>query len=97
MLACAPQPLLKHEPYHDAFKQSQADSQAMLILTRTPGESIMIGDDIRVTVFSINGKQIRLGIKAPADVPVHREEIFERVRKEQQAQTQRQSNGNRSW
>jgi len=46
-----------------------------LILTRRPGETIMIGDDIAVTVLSVKGNQVRIGIAAPADMPVHREEV----------------------
>jgi len=54
----------------------------MLILTRKPGETIMIGDDIKVTILGVASKQIRIGIEAPKDVPVHREEIYERIRAE---------------
>lgn len=50
----------------------------MLILTRRVGESIMIGSDIEVTVFAVNGAQVRIGIKAPKDVTVDREEIAQR-------------------
>ncbi len=57
----------------------------MLILTRRTGESIVIGDDITVTVLAINGKQIRLGIGAPKDIAVHREEIYERIKEEELA------------
>ena len=53
-----------------------------MILTRRIGETLNIGDDIQVTVLGIKGNQIRLGIKAPKDVPVHREEIYERIRHE---------------
>jgi len=48
----------------------------MLILTRKPGETIRIGPDIVVTVLGVNGQQVRLGIEAPKDVTVHREEVF---------------------
>lgn len=55
----------------------------MLILTRTPAESIMIGADITVTVLGIKGNQVRLGITAPKSIAVHREEIYERIQREQ--------------
>ena len=51
----------------------------MLILTRRVGEALMIGKEITVTVLSVNGNQIRIGIKAPKDVVVHREEVYERI------------------
>jgi carbon storage regulator len=54
----------------------------MLILTRRSGERITIGDQIRVTVLEVKGKQVRLGIEAPADTRVHREEIFQRIQRE---------------
>ena len=56
----------------------------MLILTRRIGETINIGDDVQVTVLSIKGNQVRVGINAPKEVPVHREEIYERIKNEQQ-------------
>lgn len=54
----------------------------MLILTRRPGETLTIGDNITVTVLGIKGCQIRLGVNAPKDVEVHREEIYQRIQKE---------------
>ena len=57
----------------------------MLILTRRIGETIRINDDISVTVLSVNGQQVKLGIAAPADVAVHREEIYERIQAEQRS------------
>ena len=51
----------------------------MLILTRRVGESLKIGDDVSVTVLSVNGNQVRIGIDAPKDVAVHREEIYHRI------------------
>lgn len=54
----------------------------MLILTRKLGESITIGDTIKVSVLGIRGRQVRLGIEAPADVVVHREEIYVRIQEE---------------
>jgi carbon storage regulator len=54
----------------------------MLILTRRPGESVMIGDDITITVLAIKGNQLRLGFTAPRNIAVHREEIYQRVQAE---------------
>ncbi len=51
----------------------------MLILTRRVGESIRINDDITVTVLGVNGMQVRLGVEAPEEVSVHRQEIYERI------------------
>ncbi|MDP6673395.1 MAG: carbon storage regulator CsrA [Gammaproteobacteria bacterium] len=54
----------------------------MLILTRRIGESVVIGDDVDVTVLGVKGSQVRLGVKAPKEVAVHREEIYERICRE---------------
>jgi carbon storage regulator len=54
----------------------------MLILTRRVGETLMIGENVAVTVLRVKGNQVRLGVNAPKDVSVHREEIFQRLRKE---------------
>ena len=56
----------------------------MLILTRRVGETVKIGDDVSVTVLGVKGNQVRIGVNAPKDVAVHREEIFERIQREQQ-------------
>lgn len=57
----------------------------MLILTRRLDESLRIGDDVKITVVEVKGQQVRLGISAPEDVEVHREEIHARIRAEQRA------------
>lgn len=57
----------------------------MLILTRRAGETVMIGSDVTITVLGVKGNQVRIGINAPRDVAVHREEIYERIKNEENA------------
>ena len=59
----------------------------MLILTRRVGETVMIGNDVTVTILGVKGNQVRVGINAPKNVAVHREEIYERIKREQQGQS----------
>lgn len=57
----------------------------MLILTRRVGEMIWIGDDVKVAVLGVKGNQVRIGVEAPKDVAVHREEVAERIRRQDEA------------
>ena len=54
----------------------------MLILTRRVGETLIVGDDVKVTVLGVKGNQVRIGVDAPKDVSVHREEIYQRIQRE---------------
>ena len=63
----------------------------MLILTRRINETLNIGDDVQVTVLGIKGNQVRIGINAPRDVPVHREEIYQRIKREERGDDESQN------
>jgi len=63
----------------------------MLILTRRVGETLMIGDEVTVTVLGVKGNQVRIGVNAPRDVAVHREEIYERIKRERAEQASQAS------
>jgi carbon storage regulator len=58
----------------------------MLILTRRTNETLMIGDDVKITVLNVKGNQVRIGIDAPNNVAVHREEIYQRIQDEQKGE-----------
>jgi carbon storage regulator len=60
----------------------------LLILTRRVNESLVIGDEVTVTVVAVKGSQVRIGIKAPKDVQVHREEVYDRLQQENVQQTE---------
>jgi carbon storage regulator len=77
--------------------KDRGEDTAMLILTRRVGETVVIGNDVDVTVLGVKGNQVRIGIKAPRDVSVHREEIYKRIKDEAPAPERRISasgNGN---
>ena len=63
----------------------------MLILTRRVGETLVIGDEVTVTVLGVRGNQVRLGVNAPKDVAVHREEIYQRIQNEKDAENSTES------
>jgi carbon storage regulator len=67
----------------------------MLILTRRVGETVMIGDEVTITVLGVKGNQVRVGINAPKSVAVHREEIYERIKREQQGDSTGDSTGDK--
>lgn len=66
----------------------------MLILTRRVGETLMVGDDVTVTVLGVKGNQVRIGVNAPKEVAVHREEIYQRIQREKNGSADEDNIGN---
>ena len=66
----------------------------MLILTRRVGETLVIGDDVTITVLGVRGSQVRLGVNAPKDIAVHREEIYQRIQNEKSGEISSESDEN---
>jgi carbon storage regulator len=73
--------------FPDPGIEAKQRTKNMLILTRRVGETVMIGDEVTITVLGVKGNQVRVGINAPKSVAVHREEIYERIKREQQGDT----------
>lgn len=69
----------------------------MLILTRRVGETLMVGDDVTVTVLGVKGNQVRIGVNAPKEVAVHREEIYQRIQKEKEDRDGHHSGNRQPW
>ena len=79
-----------NQPYLDLknFIGSFILEVAMLILTRKTGESLLVGDDVEITVLSVRGSQVKLGVNAPKDIAVHRQEIYQKIKDTESQQSE---------
>jgi len=84
-----------YPPTEEGFRDGAppGSGNKMLILTRRAGERLIIGEDISITVLSVKGNQVRIGIDAPAEIKVHRDEVYQRILKEREASNWRRSSG----
>ena len=85
---CFP-PIESDHPHHSLTRVSHDSLEPdMLVLSRHRDESIMIGDDVVITIVDIRGDKVRLGIKAPQEIPVHREEVYDAIKRENEGKSQ---------
>ena len=82
----------RHESNKTAVARAREMDVPMLILTRKAGESLHLGDDIKITVFSVQGKQVNLGIDVPEDMTVYRDEVYQRIKDENRQAMQTSDN-----
>ena len=83
------QPIDSDHPHHYLTRVSHDSLEpGMLVLSRHRDESIMIGDDVVITIVDIRGDKVRLGIKAPQEIPVHREEVYDAIKRENEGKSQ---------
>lgn len=84
----------KRDRVNQTDQQRKLKERAMLVLSRQKDESIMIGDDVEITIVDVRGDKVRLGINAPRNITVHRKEIYLAIQKEKDAEKSASSSGN---